>query len=594
MIDQLVQYARDQGLAAEPGFATKTVKWAVALDASGKFLDVPPLGDTSQRNNPGQTFARCPEMGQPELVALGATRGAGAHFLVETAQVVALFLKPGTAPEDAGKAQGKHDCFVSLLREAGTVMPELTTAADALSDETTLEAIRHRLTELRAKPTDKVTLRIDRRYPVESDAWHDWWRAFRAGIRPANQDGPKMVCLATGEPVTPVATHPKITGLADVGGLAMGSPLVGYDKDAFPSYGLKKSENGAMSEEAAFAYRGALNQLLRAHSRKLAGARVTHWYQCRVQEADDPLAWLDTPPDNEEEAAAAREAEVSAAQHRADNLLRALHAGERPDLRENRYYALTLSGAGGRVMVRDWMEGSFEELVENVRAWFDDLSIVRRDGTGLTAPPKFLAVMASLARDLNDVPAPSVTEMWRAAVRHLPIPGQFMAQTLARVKIALIRDDPVSHAGMGLLKAYHVRKGGNMEPYLNEEHPEAAYHCGRLLAVLARLQNAALGDVGAGVVQRYYAAASATPALVLGRLIRTSQFHLGKIDNPRLAYWYESQLASIWGRIEDRVPSVLSLEQQSLFALGYYQQIAANRAPRATANTADEKENNNA
>ena len=39
---------------------------------------------------------------------------------------------------------------------------------------------------------------------------------------------------------------------------------------------------------------------------------------------------------------------------------------------------------------------------------------------------------------------------------------------------------------------------------------------------------------------------------------------------------------------------MLSLEQQSLFALGYYQQIAANRAPRATANTADEKENNNA
>ena len=70
-----------------------------------------------------------------------------------------------------------------------------------------------------------------------------------------------------------------------------------------------------------------------------------------------------------------------------------------------------------------------------------------------------------------------------------------------------------------------------MEPYLNEEHPEAAYHCGRLLAVLARLQNAALGDVGAGVAA-LLRRRQCHPALVLGRLIRTSQFHLGKLDNP--------------------------------------------------------------
>jgi CRISPR-associated protein Csd1 len=43
-----------------------------------------------------------------------------------------------------------------------------------------------------------------------------------------------------------------------------------------------------------------------------------------------------------------------------------------------------------------------------------------------------------------------------------------------------------------------------MSPYLNEENPHPAYQCGRLLAVLADLQRAALGDVGAGVVQNYY------------------------------------------------------------------------------------------
>ncbi len=57
----------------------------------------------------------------------------------------------------------------------------------------------------------------------------------------------------------------------------------------------------------------------------------------------------------------------------------------------------------------------------------------------------------------------------------------------------------------------------DIKPYLNESHPHPAYQCGRLMAVLAKLQKSALGDVGAGIVQRYYAAASSTPALVLGR-----------------------------------------------------------------------------
>ena len=120
-----------------------------------------------------------------------------------------------------------------------------------------------------------------------------------------------------------------------------------------------------------------------------------------------------------------------------------------------------------------------------------------------------------------------------------------------------------------------------MRPYLNEDHPNPAYHCGRLMAVYADLQFAALGDVGAGVVQRYYAAASATPALILGRLSRGSQFHLNKLEGG-LAHWYEQRLASIWGSLKDEAPKILTLEEQSLFALGYYQQKATRNKTNET------------
>ena len=113
-----------------------------------------------------------------------------------------------------------------------------------------------------------------------------------------------------------------------------------------------------------------------------------------------------------------------------------------------------------------------------------------------------------------------------------------------------------------------------MDAKVNRDHPAAAYQAGRLMAVLAALQASALGDVGAGVVQRYYAAASTTPSLVLGRLVRNAQYHLQKIESKGLAVWYEKQIAEIMTKFGDQPPAILDMEGQTLFALGYYQQKA--------------------
>ncbi len=113
-----------------------------------------------------------------------------------------------------------------------------------------------------------------------------------------------------------------------------------------------------------------------------------------------------------------------------------------------------------------------------------------------------------------------------------------------------------------------------MSAYLNPDHPHPAYHCGRLLALFAGLQRAALGDVGAGVVQRYYAAASQTPGLVIGRLTANAKNHLNKLDTG-LAQWFEKEIAQVMAAIKNHIPRTLTLEEQSLFALGFYQQLAA-------------------
>lgn len=573
MLDRLVHYARSHGLTAEPGFVPRAIRWVIVCDRAGKFLELTDLATPEERN--GRTFPKCPELSLSEI----KRGGSGCrHFLVDSADVVALFTD---TPEDP-KILAKHAYFTNLLRQAAQVMPDLAAAALALSDPESRKAIQDGLQAGKAKPTDRMTFAVfgaEPLYPVESSAWHDWWRQFRRGLsRDENlsKAAGTVRCLASGELVEPAPTHPKIAGLSDVGGIAMGDSLASFKQEAFCSYGLVQAANAPVSEEIASEYRAALNELIKNHSRRLVHSKVVHWFKDRVTPQEDPLAWLDEDDTVQE----------ASAQQRAQELLDAIRTGRRPDLLGNRYYALTLSGAAGRVMVRDWMEGSFEELVKNIDDWFEDLAIVRRDGSGLAPSPKFRAALFSLAREPKDLSPTLEAPLYRAAVRNEPIPLQVRNLALARFKIDVLDPDkPFNHARMGLLKASLIRQGDrHMQPYLNEDHPDPAYHCGRLMAMLAAVQYRALGDVGASVIQRYYAAASTTPALVLGRLTRTSQFHLDKLDRG-LARWYEKRIAETWGHLRDAVPQTLTLEEQSLFALGYYQQIAHDRARPRTAAT---------
>jgi CRISPR-associated protein Csd1 len=60
-----------------------------------------------------------------------------------------------------------------------------------------------------------------------------------------------------------------------------------------------------------------------------------------------------------------------------------------------------------------------------------------------------------------------------------------------------------------------------------------------------------------------------------------------------LVYWYEDLIAEIMGRIKDTVPRTLTLEEQSLFALGYYQQLASLNAGKSGKQKDIENNNSN-
>ena len=558
MLQRLIEYAQLHRLS-EPGFTVRNIRWRIDIDANGKRLGIIP--STSDK---GDERWGCPQMP-------GMNSGGKAHFLVDS-------LKTAIRLDADAKDRPRHEFYLARIREAAEVIPSLRPLRMFLEDDIQLEELRATLAAPpnKAGANDNLEWRIDECDPLADSAVIEWWRQWlNTGVatKKANKTG--MICFGSGVMAPAMATHPKVMQLP--GGQGAGNTLAGFDKAAFTSFGLKKSANAAVSEIAARQYVDALNHLVRHRSKKLADSLALHWYKGDVEDKTDVLDWLNDPTEVAEASAAIA----------ARKLFDAIRSGQRPDLGNAEYYALSLSGMSGRVMVRDWMEGRFEQLVDHIADWFDHLAITARDGQGLARDPKFMAVCGALVRDLKDFPAPTSATLWKVAVQGLSIPQPLMAQALARFRTDLVDKDqpPFNHARMGLIKAYFIRRnpGGDihMTTRYNPAHPAAAYHCGGLLAVLANLQRAALGDVGAGVVQRFYAVASQTPGLVIGRLVGNARNHLAKLSHEK-AREHEDHIAELMNRFGDAVPRILDLEGQGLFALGYYQKLAELRAGNKT------------
>ena len=108
----------------------------------------------------------------------------------------------------------------------------------------------------------------------------------------------------------------------------------------------------------------------------------------------------------------------------------------------------------------------------------------------------------------------------------------------------------------------------------DETHP--AYRLGRLFAVYERVQRAALGAVNATIRDRYFGAASATPASVFPLLARKCAHHLTTLRRTdrrrRLAHWYEREIDAILDGLGTGFPRTLRLADQGRFILGYHHQ----------------------
>jgi CRISPR-associated protein Csd1 len=398
-------------------------------------------------------------------------------------------------------------------------------------------------------------------------------------------EAPIRMCLVTGQQEAIETGHPIIKGVDAA--QTSGAYLVSFNDTAYTSYGRPKdATNGPVSKAAAARYGAALNQLLeRAASRnriRIGDATVVFWADSSgvgegaAAAAERAMAaWCEPLASGEddhdaEEAVKLRDALALLAQGRP---IEDLGLGLKPG---TRFYVLGLAPNAARLAIRYWLEDDFSAFARRLADHHRDLLI---DPAPWRSPPsiqRLLVRTTALQQKFDNIPPLLAGEVARAVLTGARYPRALLAAAITRLRAG---DNPGSGWHAAAIKACTNRSEEEKVPEaLDPANRNPAYQLGRLFALLEAAQYAALGRVNAPIGDRYYGAASATPARVFGPLLRGLRNHLSDARKRGRGSWIEPRIIEIIRQLPAELPRSLRLEDQGRFAVGYYHE----RATRAS------------
>ena len=537
-----------------PLYAMTPVAWIVMIDHEGRPLSQEPV----PRIDPSTTRGRRGlEMAAPEV-----KRSVNIKPLLLADNGEYTF---GLArdPEKQLRVDEAHRAYVDLLGRCAIE-----------TEEPAVLAVRRFYEDGGAGQLDlgdewdsalKITFEVifadgERQRPIDLPAVQAFWLSVNTPAAAGSDQ-----CLVCGErkPVLD-RLQAKIKGVR--GGQPSGTDIISANKGAFESYGLKASRTAPTCRECGESFTRALNRLLASESNSLAIAGSTFVFWTRKQVGFDLMNFM-------------REPDAAEVRALLESVGRGHLAAERD---ETAFYAASLSASGGRAVVRDWLDTTVASVEANVARWFDLQRISDpRDDDPTGEHPRPLSVFqlaVATVRVAADLPVTTTRTLFHSALNGDRLPLEIAFQAVRRNRAEQgVRRERAALTKLVLLSSETQLPKEDYMVALETEHDEPAYHCGRLLAVLESVQRAALGpSVNATIVDRYYGAASATPAVVFGSLLRGAQPHLSKLDGGRRG-GLQNRIMEVCDQI-DGFPRTLSLEQQALFSLGYYHQRAHDRA----------------
>lgn len=380
-------------------------------------------------------------------------------------------------------------------------------------------------------------------------------------------------CLITGNKGTTVDT----TTATMIPGSQATAKLVAFQVNSgYDSYGKKKCGNAPITKDAEFAYTTALNAMLQkgSHNKFGVGNRTfVFWASSNAEAAEqteESLFDLLGFADEEQDDPNARIEQVR-------KVFTSIYSGTLKTSLDDRFYILGLAPNSARIAVVYWSECSLKEFAEKILRHFDDMEIIdtRKDGKpymGINSMLAAVTLNGELSKATPNIPEAVVKSIFQGT----PYPFTLFSACIRRIRAESGNKDnnAIRIARMAIIKAYLNRINDNnkkIDTMLDKSNTNQGYLCGRLFAVLDKIQEDANGI--RSICERYMNAASATPASVFATILNLSYHHMEKLTNESRKIFYEKMKQEIIDKIPATgFPAHLDLQDQGRFFIGYYHQ----------------------
>lgn len=255
-----------------------------------------------------------------------------------------------------------------------------------------------------------------------------------------------------------------------------------------------------------------------------------------------------------------------------------------------RFHILGLAPNAARLSVRFWLSDDFAVFARRLADHYAALAIEPPPWRAL--PPsvnRLLVKTVALQEKFDNIPPLLAGEVTRAILAGTPYPRSLLATAIIRLRAGDDAGTGWHAAAIRAVLASHHRKE-SPPVSLDRENASSAYQLGRLFAMAEIAQRVSLGKVNATIRDRYFGAASATPANVFPLLLRGVQNHLGRLRKEGKGGWIEKEIDQIFAQLPPSLPRSLALQKQGEFAIGYYHQRSARIGSKSAGQIADEEE----
>ncbi len=381
-----------------------------------------------------------------------------------------------------------------------------------------------------------------------------------------------QICLVTGKKGNAVET----TTATMISGSQATAKLVSFQvSSGYDSYGKSKGGNAPISEDAEFAYTTALNHLLGSNTRNkfMVGTRTFVFWASKNnqagQQAEESIfnlfgfsAQEDNPNRNIEQVR---------------KVFTAIYSGEIRTSSDDTFYILGLAPNSARIAVTYWAEVPLKEFAGTICKHFNDMEIV---DTRLEKKPymslRNILSTVTLGGKVSDATPNLPDAIVKSIFQGLPYPQTLFASCIRRVRAESSDKDryPVNITRAAIIKAYLNRLNNNqikIKVMLDKDNNNQGYLCGRLFAVLDKIQEEANNQHS--IRERYMNSASSTPAAVFSTILNLSNHHVENLKNEGRKIYFEKLKQEIISKIDaDGFKAQLDLQDQGRFFIGYYHQ----------------------